>query len=782
MRNSSLRASRSCSQPSRITATVTVASLATLARTAAALTIVIVTLTLCVACSPQPKPPPAATLQEVKTDISRGGRSVAVTVSPADTQSAIVASESGGLFRTTDRGNTWRHIDSFPPFRMVDVAFPESGSSNAQVVIATTIKDAQTSATANNGGVWRSTDSGLTWSHLTLPTDCVPPQTAYGIAYSGSDAVFVGADCGLLASNDLGASWTVALNQGVRSMVARQSGTNTLLDVCLIGGGHKRSTDGGATWSTIHLGPDCATVYSIAASPLEPGVLFATQGSGLLESDDGGQTWPINLQATAYNERPVWVRTRPAIDQDPTHFDLYFPGRRATCSNSAPRCPSNMGETWARVPASPLNHDLNGLAFDPAGNCPLLMVADWGVYRSGNPSPNAPCGADSAWTHVGRASTGLGSLQIYDVAGQLHYPISGSGVSISGYTNLFIGTMDNLLWANHDAGGPGWRPFGVEGSYLQTVYEAPIAPATDLQLTYMEFGSGGTAMKVVPDIQAGTWSAPAVWTAATPPGNGTAPVLLSTSTYVQWSGSSLFRTSDGGATWSLLGTLPTGPAGTIGTLSINRFGSSRVTRTPNGPALYEFVADAAGRNGLALLTNLSSTSTPRPLELRTFAGMNNRGMSSGLQGIFGNCFGPGAWYCQPVYAADPNDYRNLIAADSAQSAMVSSNDAGQTWQQMIGLTNLVTAGGALSFTDALGGCQAHVIAYDPGNSNHILVGTDQAGIIASANGGLSWTTLPDTAKATAISSIFFDDRTGAVYVATYGRGLWKLTVDWTTVR
>ena len=454
MRNSSLRASRSCSQPSRITATVTVASLATLARTAAALTIVIVTLTLCVACSPQPKPPPAATLQEVKTDISRGGRSVAVTVSPADTQSAIVASESGGLFRTTDRGNTWRHIDSFPPFRMVDVAFPESGSSNAQVVIATTIKDAQTSATANNGGVWRSTDSGLTWSHLTLPTDCVPPQTAYGIAYSGSDAVFVGADCGLLASNDLGASWTVALNQGVRSMVARQSGTNTLLDVCLIGGGHKRSTDGGATWSTIHLGPDCATVYSIAASPLEPGVLFATQGSGLLESDDGGQTWPINLQATAYNERPVWVRTRPAIDQDPTHFDLYFPGRRATCSNSAPRCPSNMGETWARVPASPLNHDLNGLAFDPAGNCPLLMVADWGVYRSGNPSPNAPCGADSAWTHVGRASTGLGSLQIYDVAGQLHYPISGSGVSISGYTNLFIGTMDNLLWANHDAGDP----------------------------------------------------------------------------------------------------------------------------------------------------------------------------------------------------------------------------------------------------------------------------------------------------------------------------------------
>ena len=111
--------------------------------------------------------------------------------------------------------------------------------------------------------------------------------------------------------------------------------------------------------------------------------------------------------------------------------------------------------------------------------------------------------------------------------------------------------------------------------------------------------------------------------------------------------------------------------------------------------------------------------------------------------------------------------------------MVSSNDAGQSWHQLVGLTNLVTAGGTLSFADAIGGCQAHVIAYDPGNSSHILVGTDQAGILASANGGLTWSALSGTAAATAITSIFFDDRTGKIYVATYGRGLWKLTVDWT---
>ena len=669
---------------------------------------------------------------------------------------------------------------------MVDVAFAEPSSSNSQVVIATAIKDSQLSVTGNNGEIWLSMDTGLTWTHILPPVDCASPQSAHGIAFYGANSVFVAADCGLLSSSDLGSTWTKILSDATRSVIVQPFGNNTLIDVCLQGGGHRRSTNSGANWSPIHVGPTCETAHAIAGSPLENNVLFATfatsPGTGLRESDDGGQTWPINLQATAYNERPVWVRTRNSIGQNAAHFDLYFPGRRVSCTNTigTQRCPSNSGETWARVPDSGLNHDISGLAFDPGGTCPQLMVGDYGIYRAGNSTPTAPCGEDASWTHVGRASTGLGALQIYQVAGQLHYPVTGGGVFVSGYTNLFIGTMDNWLWTIHDLGSQGWQGFGIEGSYLQTLYEAPLVPASDLQLTYMEFGSGGTAKKIVPDLQAGTWSAPLNWTAITPPGNGTAPVLISAHTYVQWSGSTLFLTTDGGATWSTLATLPTHPANPAAALNVNRFGSSQVTKTSSGPALYEFVADRE-KKGLVLLTDLSPTTTPRVFEVRTFDGHNNQGFSSGLQGIFGNCFAPGAWYCQPVYAVDPNDYRNLIAADSVQQIMAISNDAGRTWRADLALTNLVTSDSTLSFIDAIGGCQAHVIAFDPGNSAHVLVGTDQSGIIASANGGQSWSALPGTVRATAITSFFFDDRTNVVYIATYGRGLWKLTVDWSTV-
>ena len=290
-------------------------------------------------CVPTPPPPPpVATLDEVQTDISRGGRTVAVTISPTNKQLAIAASESGGLFRTTDGGTTWQHIDGFPPFRMVDVAFAEPSSSNSQVVIATAIKDAQLSTSFNNGGIWLSKDSGQTWAHVLPAAACPPPQSAFGIAFSGASSIFVAADCGLLSSSDLGSTWTTILADPVRSVVAQPLGTNTLIDVCLQGGGHRRSTDGGSTWSTTHFGPTCETAHAIAVSPLEANVLFATfatsPGTGLRESDDGGQTWSTDLQATAYNERPVWVRTRRASDQSATHFDLYFPGRRVTCSNS----------------------------------------------------------------------------------------------------------------------------------------------------------------------------------------------------------------------------------------------------------------------------------------------------------------------------------------------------------------------------------------------------------------------------------------------------------------
>jgi len=57
-----------------------------------------IVVTQAVSCVPTAVTPVIVTLDEVHTDIGRGGRSVAVSASAVSKQIAIVGTESGGLF------------------------------------------------------------------------------------------------------------------------------------------------------------------------------------------------------------------------------------------------------------------------------------------------------------------------------------------------------------------------------------------------------------------------------------------------------------------------------------------------------------------------------------------------------------------------------------------------------------------------------------------------------------------------------------------------------------
>lgn len=748
-------------------------------------------------------PPPTATLTEFQPNTGRGGRAVAISVYTGDTQVAIAAGESGGLFQTKDGGQTWSHIDSLPAFRMSDVAFVPPVFTNPHVVIATAVGDANPNAQANQGGIWASSDGGVTWTHVVLPGSCANvPMSGYGIAFVATANVYVATDCGLLVNASVGtANWTQQSNwrnlypAGLMSVSAQISVTGAtagamIIDVCRQGGGHDRSQDSGRTWIGVDSGPDCQSSHSIAVSPAESNVVFATSGSTVLESDNGGASgsW-FDLKAGSTSTRPRFVATHRSADQIRTHFDLYFSGRQITCSGSAPsqRCPADNG-SWIFLPNVPntnLNHDINGIAFDPwSSNCAMFEVSDFGVLKKGPPTSSAPCGDLAAWTLISNSWKGFGALQLYSIAGKAQSPT----VGLSGYTTIAIGTMDNMEWVIHDdGGGTGWNGFGVEGSFFQVV-DANVGPVQPPNFEFhgVDFGGGGfAAFKVLPDFSGG-WGNPQSWTNLSPPGNGAPSFYVAHNTYVEWSGSTafdsepgnlphvLYLTQDDGQSWVPIGTLPS---------NITAFNGLQVAQTPGGGGLtiYDMVTDANGNQGLAKLVRfLPPPASPAPFTFPTLGGTNDLGSPSNLKAIWGNCFGQDSWYCAPVFAADPNNYSHLYAADSTQKFVAVSNDAGETWREDVGLTNLITAAGG-SMTDSTGNSQVHVFSFDPGNSSHILVGTDQAGIFASADGGVTWRALPNTAKATAITSFFFDDRTNTIFVGTYGRGLWKLVVDWTTV-
>ena len=248
-----------------------------------------------------------------------GGRVSGLASVAGDNQTYYAASEFGGIYKSTDAGQTWMFLPGHRPLATWDV---EVDPSNTQRVYATSFYDGRVASIA---GINVSSDGGTTWTH---PTTAAPPAafnciaarrtepSAFGISIrpDAANNVFVGTNCGVAISTDSGATWTfVDPTPGTPATdvwdVVAQGGGPTgqgIVDICG-DDGHFRSTDGGLNWVGGLIIPDAnvGNSCSIAASPDEPNVIFVvvdwTNATGntqprIFESDDGGLTWPTEFR------------------------------------------------------------------------------------------------------------------------------------------------------------------------------------------------------------------------------------------------------------------------------------------------------------------------------------------------------------------------------------------------------------------------------------------------------------------------------------------------------
>src|SRR5437762_13457700 len=49
--------------------------------------------------------------------VQQGGRALSIAVASTNEKRMVVATETGGLFRTFDGGASWQHLDNLPNFR-----------------------------------------------------------------------------------------------------------------------------------------------------------------------------------------------------------------------------------------------------------------------------------------------------------------------------------------------------------------------------------------------------------------------------------------------------------------------------------------------------------------------------------------------------------------------------------------------------------------------------------------------------------------------------------------
>jgi len=213
------------------------------------------------------------TLQYRNIGPYRGGRSVAVAGHPNQPDTYFTGFTGGGVYKTTDGGNTWLNVsDGY--FKTGSVGALAVAPSDANVVYAGMGETCIRGNMSAGDGVYKSINGGDTWKHIGL-----------------GDTHFIGEMVVHPKNPDV--VWVAALGHAFGSDGNERRGVF-------------KTTDGGQTWSKVlYKGPKAGAV-DIEIDPTNPRVLYASlweayrtpwkmvsggPGSGLYKSTDGGETW-----------------------------------------------------------------------------------------------------------------------------------------------------------------------------------------------------------------------------------------------------------------------------------------------------------------------------------------------------------------------------------------------------------------------------------------------------------------------------------------------------------
>ena len=258
-------------------------------------------------------------LRTIGPDITTG-RVSDVDIDPKNPNVWYVASASGGLFKTENRGNTFAAI--FDEGGSYSLGAVKVDPKDSNVVWLGTGENNNQRSVAFGDGVYKSTDAGKTWKRMGLENSehiqniLIDPRdskvvyvTAIGPLWRG------GGDRGLFKTTDGGETWKNVLpgteNSGATDIVMDPKKPDTIYVAMLqrrrqvgqlIGGGPDsglfKSTDGGAHFTKLTKGLPTVEMgrIGLGINPKNPNTVYALvtaqrgQG-GFFRSDDAGASW-----------------------------------------------------------------------------------------------------------------------------------------------------------------------------------------------------------------------------------------------------------------------------------------------------------------------------------------------------------------------------------------------------------------------------------------------------------------------------------------------------------
>jgi len=331
----------------------------------------------------------------------RGGRSVAVAGHPADRLTFYFGSTGGGVWKTTDAGQSWRNVsDGF--FRRASVGALAVSEADPNVIYAGMGEACLRNTVSHGDGVYRSADGGRTWVHRGLAetrhigrirVDPQDPDRAYVAALGHAHGP--NRERGVYRSADGGASWEHVLDRGPdagavdlcldranpRRLYAATWQVRRLpwrMDSGGPGSGLWRTDDGGDSWSELSGRPGLPKGplgrIGVAAAPAREGRVWAiveADDGGVYRSDDFGEHWLRLSEQWDLRWRPFYYSH---IFADPVDPDTVW-----VLANS-PLKSVDAGKTFAKIPQQ--HGDNHDLWIDPNEPGRLILGHDGGASVS----------------------------------------------------------------------------------------------------------------------------------------------------------------------------------------------------------------------------------------------------------------------------------------------------------------------------------------------------------------------------------------------------------------
>ena len=306
----------------------------------------------------------------------QGGRVDDVAIHPEDIHTYLVGFATGGLWKTTNNGTTFRSVfDSYGTHSIGALAY---SPANPEIVWVGTGEANNRQSSSFGDGVYKSTDGGETYMHAGLrETQTIARVIAHptdaDVAWVAATGHLFGAnpERGIYKTSDGGRSWNHVLrvdeNTGATDLVIDPSNPNTLFAAmyqrrrtacCFVGGGPGsgiwRSDDGGDNWTRLSgngLPNGTMGRVALAMTPADPNVVYAQievaadredpyteeerdellrraredepiapdpQSSGVWRSSDKGESWEFRSNE---NGRPMYFSQ---IRADPNDADIVY--------------------------------------------------------------------------------------------------------------------------------------------------------------------------------------------------------------------------------------------------------------------------------------------------------------------------------------------------------------------------------------------------------------------------------------------------------------------------